>query len=262
MRAPWARSVEQDTDKPGKWPHCSLAGGELGSFSLSLLVHSSVCSKAVLAGTSDSSLYRPRGAGVATASTPPPRSLRLRPQGGDLRGNRLAIPHLSPTWWLKQAAWGRCGNGAPGCPAHKNRAVTRGLARTQQRQSVHVGAEAGPLPSTAHQDARGPGLKNVWECWTAGGQGESVQPAGRSGPQGKQRTDKAVLPSRPLLTLALAAPTLHPTSGDRRGQAGGREGSGPPHPDPASRGECRAGQARATPGPSAPWHPVARLIRK
>ena len=139
MRAPWARPVEQDTDKPGKWPHCSLAGGELGSFSLSLLVHSSVCSKAVLAGTSDSSLYRPRGAGVATASTPPPRSLRLRPQGGDLRGNRLAIPHLSPTWWLKQAAWGRCGNGAPGCPAHTREQGWDGLEPHPQGHGPQAG---------------------------------------------------------------------------------------------------------------------------
>lgn len=96
VKAPWARPVEQDTDKPGKWPHYSLSGGELSSVSLSLPIHGSVCSEAVLAGTSDASLYRPRGVGMATACTPPPRSLRFHPRGGDLRGNRLAIPHVCP----------------------------------------------------------------------------------------------------------------------------------------------------------------------
>lgn len=167
VKAPWAHPVEQDTDKPGQWPHCSLSGGELSSVSLSLLVHS--CLFRSRPGWDLRLLLVQAAWGRYghcfhnTTQKPQVSSAGRGPSWQQVSHP----PRLSPAWWLKQAAWGRCGNGAPGCPAHKN----RGLAGAQQRQSVHVGAEAGPLPSTAHQDARGPGLKNVWECWTAGGQG-------------------------------------------------------------------------------------------
>ena len=110
--------MEQDTDKPGKWPHCSLSGGELSSVSLSLLIHGSVCSEAVLAGTSDASLYRPRGVDMATACTPPPRSLRFHPRGRDLRGNRLAIPRICPCMVAETGSLGAVWEWSPrvSCP--------------------------------------------------------------------------------------------------------------------------------------------------
>lgn len=75
--------------------------------------------------------------------------------------------------------------------------------------------EPGPLPSTAHQDARGQGPKNVWECPVSAG-GESFQPPGAQRASRKTVTDKAgALAFRALLlTLALPAPTQGPGAGD------------------------------------------------